>query len=66
MKNEKKILKLADTRWFALYQCIVCIHDCWESLTNLFRIAVFEDKLKSAEIILNELNYPFIKSYFRF
>jgi len=51
-EKRKRINKLADTRWLALHQCVVRILDCWESLTKFFKIAVFEDKLKSAEIIL--------------
>jgi len=45
--------EITDTCWLALHQCVVRILDCWESLTKFFRIAVFEDKLKSAKIILN-------------
>lgn len=45
---------------------VIRILDCWDSLTKFFTIAVFDDKLKSAELVLNDLNNPIIKCYFLF
>lgn len=64
--QRKQILKLADTRWLAMHQCVVRLLECWESLTQYFQIAKFEDKLKSAENIHSELLNPFTKCYFHF
>lgn len=64
--QRKQILKLADTRWLAMHQCVVRLIECWESLTQYFQIAIFEDKLKSAENIHAELLNPFTKCYFYF
>uniref|UniRef100_A0A2S2NTP9 Zinc finger protein n=1 Tax=Schizaphis graminum TaxID=13262 RepID=A0A2S2NTP9_SCHGA len=62
--QRKKILKLADTRWLALHQCVVRMLDCWTSLQHFFLVAVQEDKLKSGQSILNDLNNTIIKCYF--
>jgi len=40
--------------------------ECWVSLTHYFTLAVTEDHLKSAEIILDMLRNQVIKSYFLF
>jgi len=59
-------LKLADTRWLAMHQCVVRILDCWNSLTHYFLVAVSEDHLKSAVTILDALNNNIVKAYFYF
>ncbi|CAI6359908.1 unnamed protein product [Macrosiphum euphorbiae] len=64
--QRKTILKLAETRWLALHQCVVRVLECWPSLIEYFRIALFEDKLKSAQTILDELLNPYTKCYFLF
>jgi len=64
--QRKQILKLADTRWLAMHQCVVRLIECWESLTQYFQIAIFEDKLKSAENVHAELLNPFTECYFYF
>lgn len=53
--QRKQILKLAETRWLAMHQCVVRVLDCWPSFIEYFRITLFEEKLKSAHTILNEL-----------
>ncbi|XP_067211624.1 protein FAM200A-like, partial [Linepithema humile] len=64
--ERNKILKLSNTRWLILHKCIVRLLDNWEVLKNFFVLAVVEDKLQSAEIILNQLNDNFIKAYLLF
>jgi len=59
-------LKLADTRWLAMHQCVVRMLECWNSLTHYFLVAVNEDHLKSAETILESLNNNIVKAYFYF
>lgn len=65
-EQKKKILKLADTRWLALHQCVVRLLECWSSLIKYFQLAVVEDHLKSAENILDNLNNSIVKGYFLF
>ncbi|KAF0755037.1 protein FAM200B-like [Aphis craccivora] len=55
-EQRKKMLKLADTRWLAMHQCVVRILDYWNSLTHYFLVAVSEDHLKSAITILDAFN----------
>jgi len=64
--KRNKILKLSNTRWLVLHNCIVKLLDNWDVLKNYFVLAVIEDKLKSAELILNQLNDNFIKAYILF
>lgn len=66
IKKKKKILKVADTRWLALHQCVVRLLECWSSLVKYFQLAVVEDHLKSAENILDNLNNSIVKGYFVF
>ena len=65
-EERKKVLKLADTRWLAMHQCVVRMLENWDALLHYFTIASFEDKLKSADWILNELKNPYTKAYFLF
>ncbi|XP_067217224.1 zinc finger BED domain-containing protein 5-like [Linepithema humile] len=64
--ERNKILKLSNTRWLVLHKCVVRLLNNWEVLKNFFILAVVEDKLKSAEIILNQLNDNCIKAYLLF
>lgn len=64
--QRNKILKLSETRWLSLEKCVVRLLDNWEILKNYFMLATVEDKLKSAEIILEHLNDIFIKAYLLF
>lgn len=61
-----KILKLSGTRWLATHQCIERILLNWDVLVSYFNIAVYEDNLNSAKLILENLKNPTIKSYFFF
>lgn len=61
-----KILKLATTRWLSRHECVTRILYNWTTLEHYFRIAVVEDKLKSAEIILTELTNIYTKAYLLF
>lgn len=51
----KKILHVSATRWLSLQKCVVRMLENWDDLLGYFRVAVVEDKLKSAELILKEL-----------
>ncbi|KAJ8935246.1 hypothetical protein NQ314_012921 [Rhamnusium bicolor] len=64
MRNDKlKILKPSATRWLALSKCVDRILEMWDVLTELFRLADFEDESEVAKIIYNELCNPIIKAY---
>lgn len=64
--EKSKILKLSNTRWLVLHKCIVRLLDNWEILKSYFMLAIVEDKLKFAELILTQLNDNFIKAYLLF
>ncbi|CAH1111603.1 unnamed protein product [Psylliodes chrysocephalus] len=61
-----KILNLSTTRWLSRHACIVRILDNWEAIKHFFTLAVFEDKLKSAEDILNKMQDMRSKAYLLF
>lgn len=65
-ENQNKILKLAATRWLSRSECISRVLENWVPLEHFFIIAVHEDKLKSAELILNELKNVYTKAYLLF
>lgn len=64
--ERNKLLKLSNTRWLILQKCVVRILENWDVLKNYFILATVEDKLKSAEVILSQLNDNVIKAYFLF
>lgn len=64
--EKNKILKLSNTRWLVLHKCVIRILENWDVLKSYFILAVHEDKLRSAEIILTQLNDNSIKSCFLF
>ncbi|KAL0104009.1 hypothetical protein PUN28_016993 [Cardiocondyla obscurior] len=64
--ESNKLLKLCNTRWLILQKCVARILENWEILKNYFIVAVVEDKLQTAEIILDNLNNNKIKAYFLF
>lgn len=64
--ERNKILKLCNTRWLVLHKCVVRLLDNWNVLKNYFILAVIEDKSKSAEDILEQLNDNSIKAYLLF
>lgn len=64
--EKRKILKLSNTRWLILHNCVIRILDNWEVLKHFFILAVNEDKLRSAEIILDQLNNNSTKAYLLF
>lgn len=67
MELEKtKILHLSTTRWLSRHACIERILQNWDALESFFRLAAFEDKLKSAENILAELQNICTKGYLYF
>jgi len=53
-------------RWLILHKCVIKLLDNWEVLRNYFMLAVVEDNLQSAEIILTQLNDNSIKAYLLF
>jgi len=64
--EKNKMLRLAKTKWLVLHQCVVRLLDNWEALKHYFIFAVSEDKLESAEIILNQLHNNDNKAYLLF
>jgi len=64
--ERQKILRLCNTRWLVLQNCVIRILDQWEVLKTYFILATIEDKSKSAEVILTQLNDNVIKSYLLF
>ena len=64
--ESKKLLKLSGTRWLVLHQCVVRLLENWDVLTHYFQLAAVEDKLKSAEMILQELKNSYTKAYMFF
>jgi len=64
--ERNKILKISNTRWLVLHKCVVRFLDNWEVLKNYFIFCVVEEKSKSAEIILDQLNNISIKAYLLF
>ena len=63
--EKQKILKLSDTRWLSMQKFVVRLLDNWDALKMYFALAVGEDKLKSAELILANL-CEIIKAYLVF
>jgi hypothetical protein len=61
-----KILKLCDTRWLSLHDCISRILQNWDVLVSYFQIACLEDQLETANTILNLMQHKTIKSYLLF
>ena len=64
--ERNKILKLSNTRWLILHKCVERLLKNWQVLQNYFIFAVVEDKLKSAETILELLNDKSVKAYLLF
>jgi len=61
--QKNKILKVSETRWLCLHKCIIRLLENWEVLKSYFILATVEDKVKSAELILEYLNDDSIKVY---
>ncbi|KXZ75922.1 hypothetical protein TcasGA2_TC031710 [Tribolium castaneum] len=65
MKAEKlKFLKPSQTRWLALSHCIERFLLMWDVLSELFKMAAFEDQNGVASLIHNDLCSPVVKAYF--
>lgn len=64
--ERKKVLKLSSTRWLVLHACVVRLLENWDVFLHYFRLAAVEDKLKSAEMILHELENSYTKAYMLF
>lgn len=65
-KEKKKILQVSSTTWLSLHQCINRILENWDVLISFFRVAQVDDKLKSAELILMDLENACNKAYLLF
>lgn len=61
-----KILHACQTRWLSLHQAVARIIEQWEALKLYFKDHVAEERLKSVEYILKDLNDPSIFLYFNF
>nr|XP_008192464.1 PREDICTED: uncharacterized protein LOC103312773 [Tribolium castaneum] len=67
MKAEKlKFLKPSQTRWLALSHCIERFLLMWDVLSELFKMAAFEDQNGVASLIHNDLCSPVVKAYLYF
>lgn len=64
--ERKKILKLSDTRWLALHNCVERVLEYYKPLIAYFVEAVQKDKLIAAENILKSLKDSCIKAYLLF
>lgn len=64
--EQKKNLNVSGTRWLSRHNCVVRFLENYEVLKSYFQIAVVEDKLKSANHILVELNNVCNKAYLLF
>lgn len=64
--EKKKMLKLSSTRWLSRHACVVRILENYSALQHYFQLAVVEDKLLSADNILNQLNNLCNKAYLYF
>lgn len=62
----KNILHVSATRWLSLQKCVVRMLENWDVLLGYFRVAVVVDKLKSAELILKELENVCTHAYLLF
>lgn len=49
-----------------MHQYVSRVLETWDILLHYFQIAVFEDKLKSAEFILGEVQNSYSKAYLLF
>lgn len=65
-EEKRKILRTSDTRWLSRQKCIERILLNWNALFEYFKFALNQDKLKSAELIYNELSNECTKAYLLF
>ncbi|XP_039313707.1 uncharacterized protein LOC105201687 isoform X2 [Solenopsis invicta] len=61
--ERNKLVKLSNTRWLVLHKYIVRFLDNWEVFKHYFMYCIAEEKSKSAEVILEQLNNISIKAY---
>ncbi|XP_072382532.1 protein FAM200A-like [Diabrotica undecimpunctata] len=61
-----KILGPSQTRWLALSNCVDRLLSQWDVLIEVFRVSAFEDKNPVANIILTDMQNPYIKAYLLF
>lgn len=64
--DPRKILHISCTRWLSLEQVAKRILDQWPALTLFFTSAALEDNIKSATVILDQLQNPINKMYYAF
>ncbi|XP_053960494.1 uncharacterized protein LOC128864761 [Anastrepha ludens] len=65
-EKKKKILRTCTTRWLSHHKCVESVLENWDVLLAFFNQAVTQDKLKSTEAILLELNNQCNKIYLFF
>lgn len=61
-----KILGPSQTRWSALSNCVYRLLSQWDVLIEDFWVSAFEDKNPVANIILTDMQNPYIKAYLLF
>ena len=64
--NPRKILHVSCTRWLCLEQVVNRILDQWNALTLFFTSASLEDNVKSAALILEQLQKVRNRMYYFF
>lgn len=64
--SQLKILSPSQTRWLALSNCVKRLLNQWDVLVEVFRLAAFEEKNSVANLILNEMQNPYVKAYLYF
>lgn len=65
-EEKRKILRTSSTRWLSHQKCIERILENWQILIEYFTFVSEQDKLKTAEHILNELKNDHNKAYLLF
>ncbi|XP_064077740.1 uncharacterized protein LOC135195423 [Macrobrachium nipponense] len=61
-----KLLHVSQTRWLSLHQAVERVLEQWEALKQYFVSIEGVEKLRSINLIVNDLNDPSIYAYFNF
>jgi len=66
MTENRKILKLSDTRWLSRHACIERLLELWDTIELFLREIVMSDKTKTGENLLCTMQKPDLKAYLYF
>jgi len=65
--DDRKNLKLSETRWLSRYSCVAKLNKNWDKLLNFLQEELNKNKkLKSEAILLSMMEDPEIQAYFLF